>query len=381
MHLHIFGHEIYHVSTKECGDVRNRIRNSTMEIAELFLKPESEEKNTDAIVQLELANLILHKKSQNIQEALAAYVIHLYQQIPSPPITDEELEKAGSKKDELTANKDLEISQQAAKSLKNVILSNSIVKKIFDDFIWLSKTFRDDLMPVSVAQFGLDLRYDIHPNLVIISDPVTDVEWRFNMVIESLKSLDKKGKLNLVPRFSETTSRSRMQREDIKFDYFLGQLTGLEAGIIDLLTNGLDKHVQEIQFRPSEVQINVDSKFKPMDLTLVDNPSLQFLFEFAKRNIWTGFKMRGEILLIPNTRFVPDEILSYWFTYFSYWFLKECIIGDEDIDSKIELLPQLKDQSGIFKEIQMAKTIQKTLEFDKSEYFEQYKKMRDEANS
>lgn len=379
MNLQLFVHEIYHAITRKCGDVRNRIRNSTMVLVEILFKPNDEETNVDAIIQLELANLILHKKSKNLQEALAAYGIHLYQQNPLPPITEEDIKKAGSKKDVTTANLDLNILRKDAEAVKNTILANSDVKKIFNDFLWLSGAFGDNLMPLSVTQFSLDIRYDLHPRLIIANDPTTDVEWRFNMVVDSLRNLEKKGMLNLVPRFSPDSKSSNLrQKEEIRFEYFLGQITGLEAGIIDLMTNGVDEHIQKLQFTPSDNIINTNSMYKPIDLTLVTgNEAMKYMFALNENSIWTGFRMKEEISISPNTRFVPDEILTHWFENFRYWILKECVIQDYDIDEKIDMIPQL-DKLKNSETCKRAKLMQESLGLEKAVDYDLYNKMRNE---
>lgn len=380
----LFAHELSHSVYRFSGEVRNRIKNSLMVITELFQKPNDEDRDIDTIIRLELANLILHRNSIKLQEAYSAYQIYFMEK-NRKLFMDDEMDE-GRKLEKKHGKKVIERGRKrilkAASVTKEAILSDKKVKKNYDNLVWLSETFNDYMLPSHVGDFSFDLRYDIHPNLIISKDPATDSQWRFDRVIQSIKILDKHGKKNLVPQSSPPYVEMTLGEAAAKANrckIFLGKLTGLGAGILDSYRKGVLEQIRKIQFYPSQIPINSNSVFPPVESIPSFDIYMDAFFEFVRFTIWTGFKMtKEEIMLVPNSKFVPDEILMFWLKHFYIWLLKECVIGRYDVDFCLSLFPTLKilDSEETRTATSKAKLLQETLEFEKAYDYDVFDKLR-----
>jgi len=133
------------------------------------------------------------------------------------------------------------------------------------------------------------------------------------------------------------------------------------------LENGIDERISTIQYNPMKINhINENkSKFASYDILQKSNEkSIQLLFKQSEFHVWSGFKINNDVILIPNTKFVKDEILGFWLMNFQYWILKNCIIYRNDIDNelnKILIFNDIEDENTVKK----AKELQ-SLEFEKA---------------
>lgn len=381
MHMELFAHEVFHSYTTTVGSTINRLEFSTMVVADL-LENENEEKNIHGIVSLELANQILHNQEINLQEALAAYGIHLSHEIHNEPSVLELFKVNADDKLIPPMDKRMKTFHNDAIAIKKEILSSPEVEKIYNKMIWLKNTFDDNLFPITVAQQSLDISHKNHPDLIIAKIPSTDVEWRFYTIVEALEELEKKELLHTVPRFvsGSKSVKRRDKHADLEFDSFIHKLTGLETSLFR--REGINEHVQRMLYYPmkwfDEEPISQSSMFKELDLTLMRKEELlQYLFGLADVNIWTGFRMKDKIHLNPNTKFVPDKVLIHWITSFVRWLLKECIIMNYDIDEKVEGFPIINhlDEEET---IQKAKSIKEKIDLTKSTNYELFDKLRRE---
>lgn len=379
--LQLFGHEHSHSLLKRQGDVTNRLQNSMKVISRILYQNVSQQ-DVDPIIKLELANQILYKKSSNLQEAVSAYFIDLYEDIFVNPFNIVEFKKAGVplKKSKEFGNI-MKVFHEDSRVIKNTILSNTTVKAIYDNLVWISDTFDDEQFPINITRVSLDLPHKLNPDRIISDDPSVDPEWRFNNIVDSLKNIEKKGLLHKVPKLP-TDDKFMRDKHGVgeayaKFLIFIHELTGLDVGFVDFLTYGIDDHNEKLTFVPSTIgghKISKKStKYKTNDIFSQTN--LVVFKNLAEFNIWTGFNINGEINLVANVGIVPDEVLEYWILHFCDWIFKECIIMDLDIDAlvnRLPLLPKLKE----IENFQKAKSIQKSLDFKKAYYYEELNKMQ-----
>lgn len=377
----ILNHENYHALVRNLGDTANRLLNSYDVIAEIFNET-SDKIDLDLIIKLELSNLILHKRSEPLQEALSVYTMYIFEE---RFLTDsnkhfeiwieDECSKLPEKNKEILYN---------ILALKKVILSDKNVKTIYDDLLWMHETFDNYRFPISIVQYSLDLRYNLSPDLIISNDPRADVRWRFDMILDSLKNLEKKGMLGRVPRPSlYEYSDKKTNYTELKLESFLHELTGLETSWMNISVMGKDEHVEKMQFVPDKNvhyyrKFNLLPIFKPYD-SIEDSEEAKnrkdLFGNIIEHNIWAGLKINGKTRLVPNVKFVPSEILEYWIKHFWSWFLKECIIADEDIDVKITEISQIREPNKS-KMYQKAKALQDTLDFEKADDYSDFIKIR-----
>ena len=318
-----------------------------MVISEILIN-EQPKKNVDAIIALELANQMLHENAKNLQEALAAYQIHITKDIHKEPSLEKRFSMFNVDKEMAkTLDGTRSIFDDAAETIKTEILSNEKVKKIYYEMLWLGETFHDDFFPISVATTSLNLKHDLHPHEILTMNPTTNVEWRFETIIESLRNLERKGISRSIPRFSSDAGAIIEHHDQTKFDYFIRRITGLETSLTDGHYKGIDEHITDMLFYPiidpNNEYSNNSSKFERFDLLYNAREEQRYLFGLAEFNIWTGFKINEKILLSPNTRLVPDKILVNWLQFFSCWLLKECIITEKNIDDKFSTIPMLNE--------------------------------------
>lgn len=379
--LQLFGHEHCHSLLKRQGDITNRLQNS-MKVINKILYQNVSQQDADSIIKLELANQILHKKSSNLQEAVSAYFIDLYEDIFVNPSNIAEFKMADFplKKSKEFGNI-MKVFHEDSRVIKNTILSNTTVKAIYDNLVWISDTFDDEQFPINITRVSLDLPHRLNLDRIISDEPSVDPEWRFNSIVDSLKSIEKKNLLHKVPKLP-TDDKFRQDKHKVRNAYaefliFIHKLTGLDVGFVDFLKYGIDEHNDKLTFVPSTIgghQISKKStKYKTNDIFSQTN--LVTFKNLAEFNIWTGFKINEEIGLVANSGIVPDEVLDYWILHFFDWTLKECVIMDLDVDSIINrfpLLPKLKE----VRSFQVAKSIRKSLDFQKSHYYEEFNKMR-----
>lgn len=333
------------------------------------------------IIQLELVNQILHKKSSNLHEAISAYSINLYETLFMNPQDTKEFKILDFG---LTELKDFEnimaIFYEDSQAIKNTILSNPSVKTIYDELVWLSDTFKDEQFPINIARVSLDLPHHLNVERVISEDPSIDPECRFNDIVDSLKTMDQKNLLHKVPKLptDEKDIGNGQMVGQIYTDFliFIHELTGLDIGFFNFIISGWEDHSKKLTFVPYALDgLHKSPTSTKRKIDAFSKTNLNALEKLPEFNIWTGFKIDGKINLIANPESVPTEILDYWILHFCDWILKECIISDSDIDSLIDIFPLL-DKLKETKNFQTAKSIKKSLDFKKSYWYEELNKLR-----
>lgn len=367
IHYLIDSHENYHAMTNMCGDSLTMVKNTLKIIDELF-DPLESSFEIEYVVKLQAANRILLKNSRNIQEAMTAYAIDLEPEIKHSSTHMKLLKKYGlEKKQSVLDNR----FQRLKDSIKEEILDDSDVRKVYEKFQLWAEKFKDADIVFAIIQFCLDISHTHEPEEIIAKYPETDAQWRLDTVLESLESLDRHNKLYMIPGYFKEGFKSPHTIEGrLKFENFVGnKLTGIKTGFTDYLKNGIDDRIMKIQYNPRfSKKTNIESKFEMYYPKTTENDSLQIILKHSEYHVWSGFRINNGIMLVPNIKLVEDKILEIWLIHFYFWTLKNCILYQKDIDSEVNKvlnLKYLKDEKTLDK----AKALQK-VEFEKSQYYD-----------
>lgn len=359
-------HESIHSSIRNYGISKNQIQffcNTFTEILRIKNKID-----VDAIINYELANEMLHVNSVPLQEALAAYEIdaccaeweNSHDDMKNICI------EVGIPEGEFQNVSRLmqEIMPSYGSDYKRSILRKKKIKLIYDELISQRENSRSFAISRLIANTSLDLPNLINPMRVISEDPIADVGWRFDTIIQSLKSA-KQNKRHLISIITQ-----------FDFEKFIENLTGIKSGLIDSLPYKDANLISTISFSPYHhkkqgyvAKNSIKSKYGENKPNSLNN-------YFSLYGVCTAFCSSGKVDMIVNDS-VDESITKIWIKNFLSWLTKESIINNYDMDEMWNCVTPL---DGTTNPMHLLDSIQGTIEFESAAFYDDLFKLKKVRN-
>lgn len=375
-------HEFLHYTTKNWGNTINQIAYNQTIITELFDK---QIPKIDLVIKLEYACELLQNKNRILQEGWTAFFLNSMLEYWKKVVPDMWKEVKTSYNINISKRHYLDLQNEMKEMLfpygeayKKSILSKKRVQRFYNDLVWAREAFGNDVIPLLMTSFAFDLRHNLDPNRLIIKDPSVDVQWRFEVVVDALKSLETKGLLYLMPKIIQEkgvgiSSHTISEYHLNFFVPFIHKLTGLDCGIaLDVGEYNNFKRIMRIIPIPKATGVSERLKI----LKKFKSARLPSLIKFAMQgNPGVGFLTKEKLLLFINTYEFSFNILKYWINHFEFWIMKECILSNYDAESfwnNVSGPPEERKKLLIEK----TKSMQGKFEFEKSPYYNDFIKIR-----
>lgn len=370
--LEIYSHELHHSRTSN-GDIVNRTMNSLLVCNEIFSKKRPD---LDFVINLEFASQILHKKTAPIEEALLVYILDEvdYQLMP---YFKNLLPKNQKSVEESTK----EMVFRYWKAERKVALSDKKVAEFYEDYISMKDYFDDLGIPLVVAKYSRDIPYPSNPQIIIEQNSDVDISSRFHKIWDFLKSNN--SKMPKTPKIekNQTVFSRKVDEYYSWFDSFLSKIPDLHFGRSNFKKNGHPKHFAKLHYPPKLQSSNFKKQIKnsryyrvPVFQELQNSELVKSAFNSFKDQIWFGLQGNDEVFLLPNVKYVPEKTLDHWLGNFVLWFLKEQIIGKEDVGTSLAEFPTLHYFANRYV-VDKARKLQQTMEIEKAHNYEGFKKI------
>ncbi|MEM3158161.1 MAG: hypothetical protein QXN83_05400 [Nitrososphaerales archaeon] len=388
-------YEIFHLDRRFCGDSINLIQNTLKVMDEIFFN-RNYEVDVNHVIDSELANEILYNRSNDFHEALAAYHIDVIKKELESPSEFMKRLKTETRFTDRSAKEDTYLWSTVGERYKEFVLSKTKNgREIYKNLVWLSEAFDNHMFPLFLGNIALDLPYNLPPSHIINSNPELDmstsVKCRFDAILDTFKYLDGNGFLHrIVPKityehFLMKDNFEDRWKKDLRLIGLIGELTGIRCGTNDIIAGRIDMRVAKLMYRPPiEKALSLTSKelkpTKAMNLT-------EFCTWLANGMrlpcIWTGMSYENEIILVPNKRIVPSDIIEHWINHFVSSICKQCIITKTPIDLILERIANLRpilNESKYSNFVENVRTIQHALELEKAINYDLFYKMSGNNN-